>query len=71
VRNTFVDFLPKVKIETVVAKIRERAVAAIRRPPTQEKFGGRQSVCIPVEAAVRIRTGEKDEEAIKPNYPGA
>ena len=60
-----VDFLPKVKIETVIAEdLVERAVQAIQKAAHTGKIGDGKVFVIPVESAVRIRTGEKDEEAI-------
>jgi nitrogen regulatory protein P-II 1 len=60
-----VDFLPKVKIETVVAEdLVERAVSAIQKSAHTGKIGDGKVFVLNVESAVRIRTGEKDEEAI-------
>lgn len=60
-----VDFLPKVKIETVIAEdLVDRAVQVIQKAAHTGKIGDGKVFVIPVESAVRIRTGEKDEEAI-------
>lgn len=60
-----VDFLPKVKIETVIADdLVDRAVQIIQKTAHTGKIGDGKIFVIPVETAVRIRTGEKDEEAI-------
>lgn len=60
-----VDFLPKVKIETVLADdLVEPAMAAIQKAAHTGKIGDGKVFVIPVEAALRIRTGERDENAI-------
>ncbi|HXH71942.1 MAG TPA: P-II family nitrogen regulator [Mariprofundaceae bacterium] len=60
-----VDFLPKVKIEVVVAEERlEEALDAIRTAAATGKVGDGKIFVLPVEQAVRIRTGERDREAL-------
>lgn len=60
-----VDFLPKVKIEIVVSdNILDSAVEAIRQAARTGKIGDGKIFVIPVESALRIRTGDKDESAI-------
>src|SRR3954466_14817239 len=60
-----VDFLPKVKIETVLAdELVEPAIAAIQKAAATGKIGDGKVFVIPVESALRIRTGERDENAI-------
>ncbi|PIS10639.1 MAG: transcriptional regulator [Bdellovibrio sp. CG10_big_fil_rev_8_21_14_0_10_47_8] len=60
-----VDFLPKIKIEIVVPSgIVAMAVEAIRKSAHTGKIGDGKIFVLPVEQALRIRTGEKDEEAI-------
>lgn len=60
-----VDFLPKVKIETVLAdELVEAAVSAIQKAAHTGKIGDGKVFVLPVEAALRIRTGERDENAI-------
>ena len=60
-----VDFLPKVKIETIVADdLVDAALNAIQKSAHTGKIGDGKVFVIPVEAAVRIRTGERDESAI-------
>src|SRR3954466_13945272 len=50
-----VDFLPKVKIEMVVAEdLVERAVQAIQKAAHTGKIGDGKIFVIPVESAVRI-----------------
>jgi nitrogen regulatory protein PII len=60
-----VDFLPKIKIETVVNDDKVDAViAAIVEAAKTGKIGDGKVFVMPVENAVRIRTDEKGEEAI-------
>lgn len=60
-----VDFLPKVKIETVIPdQLVEPALEAIQKAANTGKIGDGKVFVIPVEAALRIRTGERDENAI-------
>ena len=60
-----VDFLPKIKIEVVVNDaLVESAVGAIERAARTGKIGDGKIFVIPVEQAVRVRTGERDESAI-------
>jgi len=60
-----VDFLPKVKLEVVVAdEIVDRVVEAISGAAQTGRIGDGKIFVIPIEKAVRIRTGELDEAAI-------
>ena len=60
-----VDFIPKVKIEIVVADSEaEKVIDCIRQTALTGKIGDGKIFTIPVEEAVRVRTGEKGEEAI-------
>ena len=60
-----VDFLPKVKIETVLAdELVDAALSAIQKAAFTGKIGDGKIFVIPVEAALRIRTGDRDENAI-------
>ena len=60
-----VDFLPKVKLETVVSDDRvENVVNAIRESANTGKIGDGKIFVYPLEQAVRIRTGETGEDAI-------
>lgn len=60
-----VDFIPKVKIEIIVpAAAVDDAIEAIRKAAHTGKIGDGKIFVLPVEAAVRIRTGEKNEDAI-------
>ena len=60
-----VDFLPKVKIEIVVAdNMVEQAIEAIVKAARTGKIGDGKIFVTSVEQVVRIRTGETDEAAI-------
>jgi nitrogen regulatory protein P-II 1 len=60
-----VDFLPKVKIEIVVAdNILDQAIEAIVKAARTGKIGDGKIFVTSVEQVVRIRTGETDEAAI-------
>jgi len=60
-----VDFLPKVKIEVVVANNQvESAIDAIVRSARTGKIGDGKIFVTSVEHVVRIRTGETNEAAV-------
>ena len=60
-----VDFLPKIKLEMVLADGRvEGAVAAIVKAAKTGKIGDGKIFVLPIEDAVRIRTEERGESAI-------
>lgn len=60
-----VDFLPKVKIEIVVADdIVDTCVETIMTTAQTGKIGDGKIFVFDVSRVVRIRTGEEDEEAI-------
>ncbi|HEB99143.1 MAG TPA: P-II family nitrogen regulator [Thiotrichales bacterium] len=60
-----VDFLPKVKLEIVVKEEDvDRCVEAIMNAARTGKIGDGKIFVTPVEKAVRIRTGETDQDAI-------
>jgi nitrogen regulatory protein P-II 1 len=60
-----VDFLPKIKVELVVADAHlDGAVAAIVKAAKTGKIGDGKVFVSTVEEAVRIRTEEKGEAAI-------
>src|SRR5712664_3248882 len=57
-----VDFLPKVKVEVVVAdKLADRAIEAIVKSARTGKIGDGKIFVTTVEQVIRIRTGETDE----------
>lgn len=60
-----VNFLPKVKIEVVVDDtVVEKAVEAIQTAANSGKIGDGKIFVLDVMQAVRIRTGERDLEAL-------
>lgn len=60
-----VDFLPKVKLEVVVNdSIAERVVEAVAASAQTGRIGDGKIFVSPIESALRIRTGEKDDDAI-------
>lgn len=60
-----VDFLPKMKIEVVVPEASVQSVVSeIRRAAMTGKIGDGKILIIPVENAIRIRTGEQGEAAV-------
>ncbi|OIQ03403.1 MAG: transcriptional regulator [Zetaproteobacteria bacterium CG06_land_8_20_14_3_00_59_53] len=60
-----VDFLPKMKLDVVVNEDRlEAALDAIVGAARTGKIGDGKIFVLPVEQAVRIRTGERDEDAV-------
>jgi nitrogen regulatory protein P-II 1 len=60
-----VDFLPKVKLEVVVDdSLADRVVEAIMSAAQTGRIGDGKIFILPVEAAIRIRTGERDADAI-------
>jgi nitrogen regulatory protein P-II 1 len=60
-----VDFLPKVKLEVVVADDQApRVVEAIAAAAQTGRIGDGKIFVSAIESALRIRTGETDEDAI-------
>ena len=60
-----VDFLPKLKLEIVVADaIVEPAVTAILKAAKTGKIGDGKIFVLPIEQALRIRTEERGENAV-------
>lgn len=60
-----VDFLPKVKIEIVVADhMAEDAVEAIRNAAQTGRIGDGKIFVSTIDQAIRIRTGETGDDAI-------
>jgi nitrogen regulatory protein P-II 1 len=60
-----VDFLPKVKIELVVDdNLVDRAVQAIQDAARTGRIGDGKIFILPVEDAIRIRTGERGPDAV-------
>lgn len=60
-----VDFVPKVKIDLVVeSDMAEKVVAAISANANTNSVGDGKIFVMPMEQAVRIRTGESGNDAI-------
>jgi nitrogen regulatory protein P-II 1 len=60
-----VDFLPKVKVEVIVAdSLVERAIEAVVKAAHTGKIGDGKIFVTTVEQVVRIRTGESGEAAV-------
>tara|TARA_B100000614_G_C14334779_1_gene406307 strand:+ start:27 stop:365 length:339 start_codon:yes stop_codon:yes gene_type:complete len=60
-----VDFVPKIKLEIVVTDDRlEESVETIRSAANSGKIGDGKIFVLPVEQAIRVRTGESGDDAI-------
>jgi nitrogen regulatory protein P-II 1 len=60
-----VDFLPKVKIELVIGDdLVERAVDAISQAAHTGRIGDGKIFISAIEEAIRIRTGERGDDAV-------
>ena len=60
-----VDFLPKVKIEVIIAESTvEQAIEAIVKSARTGKIGDGKIFVFDLEQVIRIRTGETGEEAL-------
>ena len=60
-----IEFLPKLKIEIVVPDdVVDEAVEAILQAANTGKVGDGKIFVIPIEEAIRIRTGERGDGAI-------
>ena len=60
-----IEFVPKVKLELALpAELVDAAVAAILKTARTGKFGDGKVFVSALEEAVRIRTGERGEEAL-------
>lgn len=60
-----VDFVPKLKIEIVLeAAMADLVVETIRKAANTGKLGDGKIFIIPVEEAIRVRTGETGKDAI-------
>lgn len=60
-----VDFVPKIKLEIVVTDDRlDETVETIRSATNSGKIGDGKIFVLPVEQAIRVRTGESGDDAI-------
>jgi nitrogen regulatory protein PII len=60
-----VDFVPKIKIDVIVdSSLTAQVVEAISKSANTDKIGDGKIFVLPVDEAIRIRTGETGESAI-------
>lgn len=60
-----VDFLPKIKLELIVEDSQaERVIEVIQDTAKTGRIGDGKIFVLPVERAIRIRTGEEGHEAL-------
>ncbi|EJF88949.1 P-II family nitrogen regulator [Bartonella tamiae] len=60
-----VDFLPKIKVEVVVAdELVDPAIEAIQKAAQTGRIGDGKIFVSPIEIAIRIRTGETGNDAV-------
>ena len=60
-----IDFLPKVKVEVVVEDILvENVIEAITQAARTRRIGDGKIFVLPIDEAVRIRTGDRGADAI-------
>ena len=60
-----IDFVPKIKVEVVVSSgIAEKAMEVIASAARTGKIGDGKIFILSVDEVIRIRTGERGEEAI-------
>lgn len=60
-----VDFLPKVKIDVAIADDQlDRVIEAITKAANTGKIGDGKIFVVPLEQAIRIRTGETGTDAV-------
>ena len=60
-----VDFIPKVKVEMVLdADLVDQTITTIMEATQTGKIGDGKIFVLPIDSVTRIRTGEKDKDAI-------
>ena len=60
-----VDFLPKIKIEVVVQdELVDRVIDAVQSAANTGRIGDGKIFVLPLEEAIRIRTGDRGSEAV-------
>ena len=63
-----VDFLPKIKLEIVVPDdLVEKVTGALTESCATGRIGDGKIFVLPIEEAIRIRTGEKGDAAVSSN----
>ena len=60
-----VDFLPKIKLEIVLSEeMVDKAIEAIVEAANTGRIGDGKIFILPLEEAIRIRTGDRGQEAV-------
>jgi nitrogen regulatory protein P-II 1 len=60
-----VDFIPKIRVEIVVdSELADQVVETIIQASNTGKIGDGKIFVLPVEEAIRVRTGERGKDAI-------
>ena len=60
-----VDFVPKVRVEIVIPdSLTHQVIDAIEKSAKSGRIGDGKIFVVPVDEAVRIRTGERGEDAV-------
>lgn len=60
-----VDFIPKIKLEIVVpTALADKVVDTIQKAANTGKLGDGKIFVVPIEEAIRVRTGERGGDAI-------
>jgi nitrogen regulatory protein P-II 1 len=60
-----IDFLPKIKIEVIVAdNVAEKVIETIMNAARTGQVGDGKIFVYPVDDVIRVRTGESGEEAL-------
>ena len=60
-----IDFVPKIKIETVIpTRMVDEVIQAIREVAASQRIGDGKIFVLPVSDAIRIRTDERGESAL-------
>jgi nitrogen regulatory protein P-II 1 len=60
-----VDFIPKIKIEIIIQSDRvQQVIETIQKSAHTGKIGDGKIFILPMEEVIRVRTGEKGEDAI-------
>ncbi len=60
-----VDFMPKIKLEIVVStELTEKVIDTVRNAANTGKIGDGKIFVMSLEQIIRVRTGERDKDAI-------
>src|SRR6266700_3544215 len=64
-----IEFIPKIKIEAIIPEgIEDSVIEAIMKTARTGKFGDGKIFVVPMDDAIRIRTGERGETAQKRSF---